>query len=78
MLIQINYSNYSLGFGSRSESLFTDGSMGRNVIIFRADINLSGHVDNKIEDTLILVEGTTLGLDDTALTAEAKHPINFT
>ena len=52
--------------------------MGRNVIISRADINLSGHVDNKIEDTLILGEGTTLGLDDTALTAEAKHPINFT
>ena len=36
------------------------------------------HVDNKGKDTLILVEGTTQGLDDATLTAEAKYPINFT
>ena len=38
----------------------------------------SVHVDNKGKYILILVEGPTQGLDDTTLTAEAKHPIGFT
>ena len=38
----------------------------------------SVHVDNKRKDVLIFGEGTTQGLDDTTLTAEAKYPINFT
>ena len=36
------------------------------------------HVDNKGEDILILGEGPTEGLNDTALTEKAKYPINFT
>ena len=36
------------------------------------------YVDNKGKDILILGEGTTQGLNDTTLTAEAKYPINFT
>ena len=35
-------------------------------------------VDNKNNDILILGEGPTQGLDDTALTVEAKCSINFT
>ena len=35
------------------------------------------HVDNKGKGILILGEGPTIRLDDTALTTEAKH-INFT
>ena len=34
----------------------------------------SVHIDNKNKDILILGEGPTQGLDDTA---EAKYPINF-
>ena len=41
------YSGYGLGFDSRSEFLFTDRSMGRNAIIFGADMSSSVHVDNK-------------------------------
>ena len=52
--------------------------MGKNVITFGADMSSSVHVDNKGEDILILCEGSTQGLDDTSLTAEAKYPINFT
>ena len=37
----------------------------------------SVHIDNKNQDILILCEGTTQGLDDTTLIAEAKHPTNF-
>ena len=73
-----NYSGYDTGFDSRSEFSFTDEGMGKNVIIFGADMSLSVHIDNKNKDTLILGEGPTQGLDDTTLTAEAKCPINFT
>ena len=52
--------------------------MGRNVIIFGADMSSSAHIDNKNNDNLILIEGLTQGLDDTTLTGEAKYPINFT
>ena len=38
----------------------------------------SVHVDNKGKDILILGQGSTQGLDDTTLIAEAKYPINFT
>ena len=34
--------------------------------------------NNKNKDILILGEGPTQGLGDISLTAEAKHPINFT
>ena len=52
--------------------------MGRNVIIFGADMSSSVHADNKNKDILILGEGPTQGLDLMTLTAEAKYPINLT
>ena len=36
------------------------------------------HIDNKGKDILILGKGPTQGLDDTALAAKTKYPINFT
>ena len=41
------YSGCGVVFDSSSEFLFTDGSMGKNVIIFGADISSSVHDDNK-------------------------------
>ena len=35
------------------------------------------HIDNKNKNKLVLVEGPTQGLDNTTITAEAKHPIKF-
>ena len=52
--------------------------MGKNVIIFGADINSSAHVNNKGKNILILDEVPAQGLDDTTSTAEAKYPNNFT
>ena len=52
--------------------------MGKNVIIFGADMSSSVHIENKNEDILILGEGLTQGLDDSTLTGGAKHRINFT
>ena len=46
--------------------------MGKNVIIFGADISSSVHIDNKNRDILNLGEKPTQGFDDTTLTAEAK------
>ena len=52
--------------------------MGKNNIIFRADMSSPVHVENENKDILILGEGLTQGLDDTTLTAEAIYSINFT
>ena len=46
-------------------------------MIFGVDMSSSVNVDNKKKDTLILGEGPTQGLDDTALTAEKNYLINF-
>ena len=51
--------------------------MGKNVIIFGADLSSSVNIDNKFKYILMLDEGPTQGLDDTTLTAEAKY-IDFT
>ena len=50
---------YDIEFYSCSEFLFTDGSMGRDVIIFGADMCSPVHVHNKGKDILILVVGPT-------------------
>ena len=58
------YSGYGIGFDSCSEFSFTDGIMGKNVIILGADMNSSMHID---KDILILGEGLTQGLYETTL-----------
>ena len=65
------YNGYGIGFQSRSEFSFTDGSIGRTVIIFVADMSSSANVDNKGKDILILGEGPRQGLNHT-LIAETK------
>ena len=67
-----------MGFDSRSEFSYTDGSMGKTVIIIGADMSSSVHTEYKTKDILILGEGPIKGLEDTTLTAETKYPINFT
>ena len=46
--------------------------MGKNVIIFGADISSSVHTDNKGKDILIFGVESTQVLDDTTLTTEAN------
>ena len=41
-------------------------------------MNSSTHIDNTNKATSVLGEGVTQRLDATALTPEAKYPINFT
>ena len=61
-----------MGFDSRSEFLFTNGSNGKNVIIFGADMNSSVHIDNTGKVILILGEERTQGLDDTTISSRSK------
>ena len=72
------YSGFGIGFDSRSGFLFTDGSMGKNVIIFGTDMSWSMHIDNKGKNISIFGKQTTQGLDGITFTAEGKYPINFT
>ena len=66
------YSGYGIGFDSRSQFSFTDGSIGKNVIIFGVGMSASVHSDNKGKDIFIPCEDSSQGLDDnTTLTAEA-------
>ena len=70
-LNKYKYSSYSIGFDSRSELLFIDGSYGKNVFIFGVGTSSSVHVDSKGKNILILGEGPTQRLDDSTSTSEA-------
>ena len=52
--------------------------MGKNVIIFGADMSSSVHIFNQGKYILIHGEGPKQGQEDTTLAAEAKYSINFT
>ena len=71
------YSGYGIGFDRHGEFSFGNG-LGKNCIIFGADMNCFVHVDNKKKDISILGKGLTQGLDVIALTAETLYKINFT
>ena len=61
-----------------AEFLLPDGSVGKDVTVFGADMRSSVHIDNKGKHIFIFGERSIQGLDDITLTAEAKYPINFT
>ena len=58
--------------------LISNFDLGKNVIIFNVDNGSSAHTANRKKDILVFGEGPTQGLDDTTITTEAKHSINFT
>ena len=73
------YSSYCVGFDARSQFSWSDGSWCKNIFIFGVVDSSSLHVDNKKKNYILaLSEGLTQGLCNTTITAEAKHPINFT
>ena len=69
MLIQINTNSLILV----QNFDFTDGSMGKNILIFGNDVSSSVHINNEGKDILILCEGPTQRLH-----GEAIYPVNFT
>ena len=47
-------SGYGIEFDRRSSFSFPGGAFGQNVLIFRADMSSSTHIDNKKKDILVL------------------------
>ena len=72
------YNVYGIGLDACSQFLLQDDSWGKNVIIFVVVNSSSVHVYNKKKDILVLGGGSTEGLYDTTITAEARYSINFT
>ena len=48
-----------------------------NFIIFDVDNTSSAHTDNRKKNTLVIGEGPADGLEDTAITVEAKYLVNI-
>ena len=71
------YNGCGIGFNLCSQFLWTDGSMGKNVIIFEVDNNSSVDIDGRNKNLLVLGEEPTQDLDNATITAEAIYPINF-
>ena len=72
------YSGYYVGFDMKGIFSFHTGAFSKNVIVFGVDMTFSRHFDNKKKCIVILDERPTQGLDDSTLTTEKKHSINFT
>ena len=68
------YSGCSIGVDVGASFLLPDASwIGKDVIIFGADMSSSAHVDNKKTDILTLGKGPTQGLNDTTLPVEKEY-----
>ena len=68
-----SYSEYGIGFDSRSLFSIPNFDWGKNAIIFGVGMSSSVYADNKNKDVLILGKGRTQGLDNTTLTAETEY-----
>ena len=53
-------------------------SKGKYVIFFGFDNSSFEHIERRNKNIWVLGEGPTQGLDNSAITAETKYPINFT
>ena len=57
-LDKYKYNGYGKGFGSCSEFLLSDDSLGKIVIIFGADMSSSVHIESKGKGILFLGKGS--------------------
>ena len=65
------------GFGLAGEYAHPDGGMGRNVIIFGADMTNSKHPNNKTKDVLVLGRHFVQKIDYTTIYAGKMYSPNF-
>ena len=71
------YSGYGIGFDRHGSFSFPGIGLGRNVIVFGADMSSLTKIDNRKKYILILAKSPTEGLEHT-LSAEKNYSINFT
>ena len=74
---QYKYSGYGIGFDRHGEFSFSNG-LGKNCIIFGANLNSSSHANNQKNNILILGKDFVQGINNTAIYAEKLYKINFT
>ena len=60
------YSGYATGLDSKGSFLDSNG-LGRNAIIFGADMSSSTHTNNKIRKILVLGKNLIQGIDSTTI-----------
>ena len=71
------YSGYGIGFDRQGEFSFGNG-LGRNCKTLGADMSSSSHVNNKINNILVLGKDIVQGINGTTIYAEKFYSINFT
>ena len=74
---QYKYSGYGIGFDRGGEFSVGNG-LGRNCIIFGADLSSSSHANNKKNNILVLGKDFVQGINGTTIYAEKLYKINFT
>ena len=72
------YSSYGIGFDLKGEFTHPDGSFGRNVIIFGADLSNTKHSNNKTKNILVLRREFVQKINYTTIYAEKMYSPNFT
>ena len=72
------YSGYGIGHDSRGSFSHPSGGDGKNVIIFRADLNSSVQANNKVNNVLVLGKYFIRGINGTTIYAEKMYSTNFT
>ena len=75
-LDKYKYSSYDIRFNSRSEFSWTNGNVGKNVIIFGIDNSSYVHIDGRNKNILVLGEEPTQGSDKDTIIAKINILIN--
>ena len=73
---QYKYSGYGIGFDRQGEFSFGNG-LGRNCIIFGADLSSSSQANNK-KNNIVFGKDFVLGINGATIYAEKLYSINFT
>ena len=71
------YSEYGIGFDRRGEFSFGYG-LGKNCIIFGADLSSSSHDNSKKNNILVLGKDFVQAINGTTIYPENLYKINFT
>ena len=71
------YSGYGIRFDSKGTISHPRREVGKNVIIFGADMSSSVHANNKTRSILVLGKDFIQGIDNTTIYAEKMYSTNF-
>ena len=72
-----DYSEYGIAFDLTGQITHPDDRLGKNVMIFGADLSNSRHITNKTQDSLILGKTFVQKINDTTISAEKTYSPNF-